>query len=156
MNWDILDFVVAGVLISSVAVAFWFIARRAQNFGYKMGAAIAVIAAFLLFWINGAVGIIGGEGNVANLMFVAVLAVAGIAGFMGRFGPQAMRKAALLAAGTQALIPIIAIIAGFGTSAPSWPFDILILSSFFTALWLLSALLFHRAIIANNQVTRQS
>ena len=48
-------------------------------------------------------------------------------------------------AGAQAAVAIIALAVGLGSSAPAWPNDILVLSGFFIALWLLSAWLFRVA-----------
>ncbi len=46
---------------------------------------------------------------------------------------------------------LVALIAGLGSTGPIWPKDILILTGFFIALWLLSARLFRKA--AREQLT---
>ncbi len=45
----------------------------------------------------------------------------------------------------QALVAVIALTAGLGSTGPIWPWDILILTGFFTALWVGSAWLFRNA-----------
>jgi len=40
---------------------------------------------------------------------------------------------------------MVALIAGWGSTGPSWPGDILVLTGFFAALWVGSALLFRKA-----------
>jgi len=46
---------------------------------------------------------------------------------------------------------LVALIAGLGSTGPIWPKDIVILTGFFIALWLLSARLFRKA--AREQLT---
>ncbi|RPH74853.1 MAG: hypothetical protein EHM80_17245, partial [Nitrospiraceae bacterium] len=43
-------------------------ALRTRNITYRIAVGVALAAAFLLGWMNGAVGIIGNEGQPANLM----------------------------------------------------------------------------------------
>jgi ABC-type uncharacterized transport system permease subunit len=94
--------------------------------------------------MNGAVGVIGSEDDAANLMFGGVLAV-GIAGaIIARFQPGAMARVLVATALAQVLVAVIALIAGLG-SGPNWPVDILVLTGFFVALWLISAWLFRKA-----------
>lgn len=45
----------------------------------------------------------------------------------------------------QALVAVIALIAGLGFTGPNQPGEVLILTGLFTALWLTSASLFQRA-----------
>ncbi len=45
----------------------------------------------------------------------------------------------------QALAAVIALIAGFGSTGPIWPLDIVMSTGFFAALWLISARLFQKA-----------
>ena len=42
----------------------------------------------------------------------------------------------------QVSVAVIALAGELGSSAPAWPRDVLLLTGFFTALWLLSAWLF--------------
>ena len=45
------------------------------NTAYRWAVGVALAAAFILFWVNGAVGIIGADGDDANSMYYGVLAV---------------------------------------------------------------------------------
>ena len=145
MNWTFFDFAIMGVLIGGVIVAVRLAFRKSPNHAYRAGAAIAVIAAFLLIWINGAVGIIGSENNDANLMFAGVLFISGIGAVLARGEPGKMAKTMYATAIAQALVAVIELIARFGASDPSWPREIVVLTVLFCGLWLLSANRFHKA-----------
>ncbi len=145
MAWTLYDFVVMGGLLLGVGGAYAFLRRRAGSGSYRLAAGVALTAAFLLFWINGAVGIIGSENNDANLMYFGVLAVAFIGALIARFRPDGMARAMYATALAQAIVAAIAIIAGLGPDAPKWPYDLVVLTVFFAALWALSGKLFHNA-----------
>ena len=70
---------------------------------------------------------------------------------MARFRPHGMARALAGTALAQFLVPVVVVSAGLGT-APAWSWDILILSGFFAALWVGSALLFRKA--AREQVAQ--
>ena len=114
------------------------------NTAYKSAVGIALLAAALLFWVNGAVGIIGSDDNSANLLYGGVIAIAAVGTLMARFRPRGMSRALAGTALAQALVPVVVVSAGLG-AAPSWSWDILFLTAFFTALWLGSARLFRQA-----------
>jgi hypothetical protein len=142
VDWDGADFIFAGVLICSVGLTYELAVRKTSSAPYRAGVAVALAAAFLLVWATGAVGIIGSERNPANLMYGGVLAVATIGAVIARFRPRGLAFAMASAGLVQALVGGIALAAGLGVGDPSWPFDILGATGFFTALWLLSARLF--------------
>jgi hypothetical protein len=77
-------------------------------------------------------------------MYFGVLAVGIIGALIARFQPPGMARALLAMALAQALVAVIALIAGLGTPA-SPPLEILLLNGFFVALWLTSAWLFRKA-----------
>ena len=134
----------------AVAAAFIVVfkvlgAKKPDNTAYKSAVGVALVAAFFLFWVNGAVGIIGTSRNDANLMYAGVLAVGGIGAIIARFQPHGMAYALFATALAQALVAVFALIAGLGSTAPIWPRDILMLTGFFVALWLGSAWLFRKA-----------
>lgn len=136
VNWTASDFVFAAVLFGSVGLAFELIVRRSSSLAYRLGAAIAVIAAFLTVWVNAAVGMIGSEDNPYNLLFLGVPAVALAGAILARFRAAAMVWAMGVAAGMQAGLGL------FGMSADPRGG---ILSTGFAVLWLLSAVLFAKA-----------
>lgn len=145
VDWDVADFAIFGALLAGVGVTLEVAVRKTRNTAYRSAAGVALAAAFILVWVNGAVGVIGTESDVANLMFGGVLAVGIIGAIMARFHPHGMARALLATALAQALVAVIALISGFGSAGPIWPWDILMLTGFFAGLWLISAWLFRRA-----------
>ena len=145
MNWDLLDFIVFGAMIGGVAALYMLVKRRTGNTTYRIAAGVALVGTFLLLWINGAVGVIGDEGNDANMMFFGVLAVGFIGAAIARFRAKGMSLALYAMAGAQVLVAIVALAGQLGAGAPAWPQDVLFLTAFFVALWLLSGRLFSNA-----------
>ena len=112
---------------------------------YRAAAGVAVVAAFILIWINLAVGIIGSEDNPANLLFGAVLAVGILGALIVRFQPQGMARVLAATALAQALVGVIALVAGLDSATANWRGAIVVLTGFFATLWLVSAWLFRKA-----------
>lgn len=136
VNWTASDFIFAGVLFGSVGLTFELIVRKSGSLAYRVGAALAVIAAFLTIWANGAVGMIGDEDNPLNLMFAGVLAIALIGAMLARFRSDGMARAMALAAAAQFLASAY----GAFTDLRGGIF-----SAMFAGLWILSAALFAKA-----------
>ena len=134
-----------GILVGGVVLMIWLAFRKSRNVAYRAGAGVAMAAAFLLIWINGAVGIIGNENNDANLMFVGVILISGIGALVARGEPGKMAKTMYVTAAAQALVAVIELIGRFGASDPSWPREIIALTVFFCGLWLFSATRFRKA-----------
>lgn len=145
MDWDVIDFTVFGAMLLSVGVIYMLARRSTANAAYRFAVGVALAAAFVLIWVNGAVGIIGEQSNDANMAYFGVLAVGIIGAIIARFKPQGMARAMYATALTQTAVAVFALIAGLGSTAPIWPRDILLLTGFFVALWLLSAWLFRNA-----------
>ena len=137
VNWDAADFVIFGAMLVGAGGAFELAARRTGNKAYRAAVGVALATAFILIWMNLAVGIIGSEDNPANLMYGGVLAVWLIGAVIARFQPHGMARALVATAIAQALVAVIALIAGLGFT--------LMLTGIFAALWLGSAWLFRRA-----------
>ena len=110
--WDVADFAIFGALLVGVGVTFELAARKTGNSAYRSAVGVALAAVFILVWVNGAVGIIGSEDNDANLMYYGVLAVGLIGAFVARFQPRGMARALFATALAQALVAVIALIAG--------------------------------------------
>ena len=141
-------FAYMGALLFGTGLAYELIVRKAENIpGYRAAVGVAVVAAFLLVWVNAAVGIIGdGEEDLANAMYVGGGLAVGIMGALfGRFQPRGMARALFGTALTQILVAVIALVFGLGSSVPGWPRDLLMLTGFFATLWVGSAVLFLRA-----------
>jgi hypothetical protein len=131
----------AGLLIVA-AVLITLTIRIRRSRAYRSAVGLALAAVFILFWVNGAVGIIGEPGDLANLMYVGVLAVGILGAVIARFEPLGMSRALFATALAQALVAVIALIAGMDPPATQL---IIILSGFFVALYVASACLFQRA-----------
>jgi hypothetical protein len=145
MNWDETDFLVFGAMLLAACGAYELATRMTGNTAYRAAVGVAVVAAFILIWMNLAVGIIGSEDNPANLMYGGVLAVAILGGLIVRFQPQGMARVLAATATAQAFVGVIALMAGLGSTGANWPRVIIVLTGFFSALWLLSAWLFRQA-----------
>lgn len=137
VNWDVADFVIFGVLLIGVGITYELAARKTGNAAFKTAIGLAIFAAFLQFWMNGAVGIIGSEDNDVNLMFYGVLLIALIGFLVSRFDPLKLAIAMRITAGAQALVFVIALVMGWGFTGP--------LTAFFMAMWLGAARLFQKA-----------
>ena len=133
VRWTGFDFAVAAALIISVGLGVEWAVRHSHNFAYRGGVALALMAAFLLLWINGAVGIMGSEKNPANLLYLGIIAVAAMGAVIAGFKPRGMAKAMLAAALAQLVVEAAAISLGHFTA---------FLTAFFCFLWLCSARLF--------------
>lgn len=136
VKWSASDFVVAAVLFGSVGLAFELIVRKSSSLAYRAGAALAILAAFLTIWVNGAVGMIGSEDNPYNLLFGGVLLLALIGAILARFRAGGMVYAMAAAAVAQAGL------AAFGLST-----DVrgAVFSMAFAAPWLVAAASFRKA-----------
>lgn len=143
--WDVFDFALWGVMLTVAAGTVEVATRLSGSWAYRFGVGVAVSAAFLLIWVNLAVGIIGSEDDPANLMFAGVLFVAVSGAFVARFRSDGMARAMIAAAMAQGLVGVIALVWRLGAASEAWPRPILVLTTFFCALWLGSAWLFDRA-----------
>jgi hypothetical protein len=146
VNWDETDFIVFGAMLAVACGTYESAARMTGNTAYRAAVGVAVVAAFLLIWINLAVGIIGSEDNPANLMYGGVLTVGIIGALIARFRPDGMARALVATALAQALTAVIALTFGWGSDGENWPRVIVVLNGFFAALWLGSAWLFRRSL----------
>ena len=143
--WDVADFAFFGALLVGAGVTYELAARKTGNAAYRSAVGVALAAAFILVWVNGAVGVIGTERDDPNLMYGGVLAVGIIGAIIARFRPLGMARALFATALAQALVAVIVLITGLGSTGPIWPRDIWVLTGFFASLWLISAWLFRKA-----------
>ena len=109
------------------------------------GAALAVAATFLLIWVNGAVGFLGNEDNPANLLFLGVIAVAVLGAVFADFQPAGMARAMFAAAAAQALVGVAALAFGLGSPGYDGLYEVVMGTTLFGALWLISGALFRKA-----------
>jgi hypothetical protein len=137
VTWSRSDFAVMGAMLAVACGTYELATRITGSIAYRAAVAVAIVTAFLLVWLSLAVGIIGAEDNPANLIFAGVLAVGIIGALIAWFRPRGMMRVLVAMALTQALVSIVALIAGWGSSLP--------LTGCFVAAWLVSAWLFRRA-----------
>lgn len=148
VNWTLFDFVFAGTLIFTTGLLFEVVRKRtAGNREYQIATGLALAAAFLLVWINGAAGIIGSESNPLNLMYLGVIAIAILGALTARLQPPGMARTLLATTIAQAVVPVIALVAQPQVmfAEPAGLIGVFVLNSFFVMLFAGSALLFRRA-----------
>jgi hypothetical protein len=140
VDWTLSDFVVMGAMLAIACGTYELGAWISGNTVYRAAFGIAVLASFLLMWVNLAVGVIGSENNPANLMYAGVLAVGAIGALVARFQPGGMSRALLATALAQLVVGAIAL-AAFDAELRV----IVGVSAMFAVLWLASAGLFRMA-----------
>jgi hypothetical protein len=136
VNWDAADFITIGVMLLVACGTYELAARASGSTAYRAAVGLAVLASFLLVWINLAVGIIGNEDNDLNGLFVGVLLVAVVGTVVARGRAGKMVYVMTATAIAQALVAIVALVAGH---------FILVITAGFVAMWLVSGALFRRA-----------
>lgn len=135
--WSVGDFVLFGAMMAGSLLAYEVATKKTHSGPYKKAVSLALIGAFLIVWINGAVGIIGSENNDANLIFDGVLAIGLIGVLLSRFQPLGMSRAMYAMAAAQFIAFVIAWSAGWGFTGP--------FTLAFMGIWLISARLFQKA-----------
>ncbi len=145
MNWDLLDFLAFGVMIGTVLLIVLIARRSSKLRSYRAAALIAAIGAFLMVWSNAAVGIIGNEENGANMLFYGVLAVPLLGALFSRLRARGMVIALFATFAAQLIVAAVALLLDLGADGPSWPRDILTMTSVFCVFWLVSGWLFNHA-----------
>ena len=144
VDWSLGDFIVFGVMLGTVGVAFELAVRASGSRAYRGGAALGLLAMFLVVWANLAVGIVGNEHNPWNQLFFLALLI-GIAGScVVRFRALGMSVAMLVTAA--------ALMAAYAVARLNRPEEVgahllveLIGTSIFALLFVGSAALFRKA-----------
>lgn len=142
VDWNATDFVVMGVLFAAILGAYDFLASRAPSFAYRAASVLTTLGLFLLIWINLAVGIIGSEDNAGNVMFAAVITIIVGGACIAKFKPAGMGRALLIAAAAQLVVGLVALAGDLGAEGRGWPRDVIVLTAFFTGLWVTAGTLF--------------
>lgn len=143
--WTLFDYIVAGGLLGGAGLILELVVRASGSLAYRAGAGLAVAAAFLLIWVNGAVGFLGNEDNPANLMFAGVIAIAVLGSVIARFRAAGMAWAMFAAAAAQVSVGVIALALGWSSPGNAGLYEVVMGTSVFGALWLLSGGLFRKA-----------
>lgn len=145
VTWSLSDFIVFGAMLAIAGGLFEVAVRMSRSGAYRIGAAFGVLAGFLLVWVNGAVGFFGDEDNPANFMFAGVLAIAVAGAFIADFKPGGMARAMLATAAAQLLVGVIGLAAGLGSPGAAGVYEVVLGTTLFGGLWLVSAGLFRKA-----------
>jgi hypothetical protein len=143
--WGVFDFAVAGALLGGTGLIHQLVASKAGDIAYRAAVGVALAAALFLVWLVLAVGVIGETGDRADLVYVGVLAVGFAGAGIARFRPNGMARALLATALAQALVAVIALLAGKHQAPISSISEILALNGVFVALFIGSAWLFRQA-----------
>jgi hypothetical protein len=137
VNWGPGDFLAAAVMILGAGLLYEWAATRAGTTTHRIAVAIMAGTALFLVWSNLAVGIIGEPGNPVNLLYFGVLAVLVVGASIARLEPRGMSVALFATANSQALVSVIALVAG----QPAMP----AIDAVFIGAWVVSGLLFRQA-----------
>ena len=154
VDWDTRDFAVMGVMLLTAGLALEGLVRASRSVPYRFGAGIAVLAGFLLVWVNLAVGFLGDEGNPANLAFLLVHATAIGGAILGRFRASGMARTMIAAAVVQVLVATAGYVAGYASPGGAGVYEVVMGSALFGGLWLVSSALFGWAARNANRVQR--
>ena len=111
---------------------------------YRLAIGMALATVLFLIYGIGALGIIGAGGR-PDRMYAGVLAVGAIGTVIARLRPRGMALTLLAMALAQALVAVIALIAGLQHTEGASVLEILGLNGMYAALFGLSAWLFGRA-----------
>ena len=57
VNWNILDFIVAGILLLGTGLAFNFVMQKVKNTKFRIAICLVILAFLFLIWTELAVGI---------------------------------------------------------------------------------------------------
>jgi hypothetical protein len=117
---------------------------KTTNIYYRLAVGVALATVLFLIWGVGALGI-NGEGGRPDRMYAGVLAVGAIGTVIARLRPRGMALALLATALAQALVAVIALVAGVQHTEGASVAEILGLNGMYAALFSLSAWLFRRA-----------
>lgn len=136
-----------GVMLFAAAGSYELaVVLRKRNSAYQTAVGVALAAALLLGWVNGAVGIIGSEGQPANVMYSGVITVGLVGALLARFRPRGLSRVLMVVALAQALVPVLALIIWPQVSwGAAGMVGVFALNAFFVLLFVGSALLFRLA-----------
>lgn len=147
--WGVADFVVAGGLLFGTGLAYELVAKKMASTAYRVAVGVALATAFFLIVANLAVGLIGSEDELANVMYLGVLATGFVGAIVARFRPRGMARALFATALVQALVAVIALLAGMHRYPGSSVAEIVNVTLLFVALWVGAGLLFQRASVTD-------
>ena len=143
--WTLSDYVAMGVMLGITGLLVELSVRASGDAAYRAGALVAVVAGFLLVWVNLAVGFLGSEDNPANMLFGGVIVTALLGAIIARFRPAGMASAMFVATGVQLLVGVAALVGGLGSAGPQGLYEAVMGTTVFGALWLIAGWLFSKS-----------
>lgn len=145
VNWSPSDFLIMGILIFSIGVAYVLLNRLSPNWVYRIAVTIALGTTFLMIWANLAVGLIGSGSNAGNIMYAVIVLVMIIGVGISRFSAAGMERTMYAMVSTLIVLTGIALLSGMNRYPGSSSIEIVSVGAFFAALFFLAGLLFHAA-----------
>jgi hypothetical protein len=142
VDWSVSDFIIMGILIFTMVLAFVLITRQAINLMYKAAIAGTVGTTFLMIWANAAVGLIGSGPHAGNFMYAGVVAVVIVGTYLSRFTARGMELAMFGTAVSLVLIAVIQLLLNMDEYPASSVQEIIAVNGFFCFLYATSGLLF--------------
>lgn len=143
-NWKPGDFLFFWLVMVAIGFAYKFVTAKTGNVVHRVATGIALLTGFMIFWGNLAVGFIGSEDNPANLMYFVALLIAAICAGLTRFTSAGMARAMFIAAGSVALVPVIALLVRPTDFSPGVA-QVFGLNAFFVLMFVVSGFLFRLA-----------
>ncbi len=137
VRWTGADFFVAGAMLAALIGAAELAVRISDDWLYRAGAAVAVVAAVLMVWVQGAVGLVGSERDLEGLWFFAPLAIGAGGALLSRFRAGGLSRTLWVMAGVQAGMAAV----DYGVMRDA---DVFLAGGWVLA-WAVSAILFARA-----------
>ena len=148
-HWSIGSFLFAGTMIGGVGLLYELAGRANGSWAYRGGVAVALAGSFLTVWTT----LVRDDGN--GLGFLLLVVTVAIGAFSAWFRPAGMARAMLGVAIMQGLLGIAIATAPSTASVPGGPFNALLFSGFFAAIWLLSSAFFYSAAKVNSEDGRR-
>ena len=140
-NWNPGAFVLLWVVLAIATLVYKLIATRpAAVPAHRVGAALAVLAGFLIFWMSIGPKIIGEE-NPGNLLYLLAILLGLIGVGFSRLQPARLAKVAFGMTVALLVIPVVAVLL-WPTNFGHGYLKVQLLSSVFAAMFLVSGLLF--------------
>lgn len=147
VQWSSEDYVIMASALAVMACIYEFATNVKRTSLYKYATVVALLAGFVLFWVNGAVGIIGSEDQSVNLLYAVVIVVLLIGAFYSKLEASGMALTLFATAVCQMIVPLVAL-AFWPPNTISWSpgvSGVFLLSGFFSVLFMISAWMFRRS-----------
>lgn len=145
VKWTASDFVAAIVMIGMTGGALELAVRTSASPWSRAGAAVMILTSFLLIWMNLAAGLLGSEDNPANILFLLVIGITIVGSIATRLRAAPMVRTMLATAIVQVLVATTALAAGWASPGREGIYEVVMGSTLFGGLWLISAALFRVA-----------